>query len=59
MEMIVEKNNVSIGHDPNSKHMIDFLDIYGVESSKINMIVFSNLLIFMTIYFQEFANCVI
>uniref|UniRef100_A0A0E0GS17 Myosin motor domain-containing protein n=1 Tax=Oryza nivara TaxID=4536 RepID=A0A0E0GS17_ORYNI len=33
---IVEKINVSIGQDPNSKQLIGVLDIYGFESFKIN-----------------------
>jgi myosin-5 len=33
---IVEKINVSIGQDPNSKQLIGVLDIYGFESFKVN-----------------------
>uniref|UniRef100_A0A0D3FMK2 Myosin motor domain-containing protein n=1 Tax=Oryza barthii TaxID=65489 RepID=A0A0D3FMK2_9ORYZ len=35
-DWIVEKINVSIGQDPNSKQLIGVLDIYGFESFKIN-----------------------
>ena len=38
----MEKINVSIGQDPNSKQLIGVLDIYGFESFKINRLVFSN-----------------
>lgn len=33
---IVEKINISIGQDPNSKSIIGVLDIYGFESFKFN-----------------------
>jgi len=39
---IVEKINVSIGQDPNSKQLIGVLDIYGFESFKVNRLVFCN-----------------
>ncbi|KAJ0074872.1 hypothetical protein Patl1_33585 [Pistacia atlantica] len=35
-DWIVEKINVSIGQDPNSKSIIGVLDIYGFESFKVN-----------------------
>ncbi|WOK95773.1 myosin-17 isoform X2 [Canna indica] len=35
-DWLVEKINVSIGQDPNSKHLIGVLDIYGFESFKCN-----------------------
>ncbi|PWZ32837.1 Myosin-17 [Zea mays] len=35
-DWIVEKINVSIGQDPNSKQLIGVLDIYGFESFKVN-----------------------
>uniref|UniRef100_A0A453F033 Myosin motor domain-containing protein n=1 Tax=Aegilops tauschii subsp. strangulata TaxID=200361 RepID=A0A453F033_AEGTS len=37
-DWIVEKINVSIGQDPNSKQLIGVLDIYGFESFKINRV---------------------
>lgn len=43
MHRIVEKINVSIGQDPNSKQLIGVLDIYGFESFKINRLVFFQL----------------
>lgn len=33
---LVDKINVSIGQDPNSKSLIGVLDIYGFESFKAN-----------------------
>lgn len=33
---LVDKINVSIGQDPNSKSLIGVLDIYGFESFKCN-----------------------
>ena len=42
MHRIVEKINVSIGQDPNSKQLIGVLDIYGFESFKVNRLLFSN-----------------
>ncbi|XP_042444067.1 myosin-17-like [Zingiber officinale] len=35
-DWLVEKINVSIGQDPDSKHLIGILDIYGFESFKCN-----------------------
>nr|CAB3477435.1 unnamed protein product [Digitaria exilis] len=35
-DWIVEKINISIGQDPNSKQLIGVLDIYGFESFKVN-----------------------
>ncbi|XP_042387106.1 myosin-17-like isoform X2 [Zingiber officinale] len=35
-DWLVEKINVSIGQDPDSKHLIGVLDIYGFESFKCN-----------------------
>ncbi|CAL9100420.1 unnamed protein product [Musa acuminata var. zebrina] len=35
-DWLVDKINVSIGQDPNSKHLIGVLDIYGFESFKCN-----------------------
>ena len=36
MYRLVDKINVSIGQDPNSKSLIGVLDIYGFESFKTN-----------------------
>lgn len=42
---IVEKINISIGQDPNSKAIIGVLDIYGFESFKQNRQALSGYLI--------------